>query len=176
LIYITIKRCHQTMVSMEDENFTTLRKRSPVVDRGRPRERSVDPSVRKSVTFKLDTITDEWERFKDGICDKYPSIKFPDEYCETDVISASVTGIDTNLCDVVNSLPSNVKFNVQQDGRVVVEFRKVVEVEHVYPPVKIKLVMPSKNSIIIFIWLLCMVSVAAFIKLNYEKYKKLLWI
>lgn len=161
-----------------DDN-AVLRKRtqssiSSIERVGRPRERSVDPGVRKRVTIqeeiKTDTLADDWELFKESIYDKYPNIKFPDEYFDNDIVSASITGIDANLTEILGSVPKNVTFNVQKDGRVIVEFKKPERV-----PVKIKIMLPSKNTLIVFAWLLCLVGVSVFIKLNLEKYKRLMW-
>jgi hypothetical protein len=165
---------------MEESDHVSLRKRgsTPVIERtGRPRERSVEPGFRKRETAKkevVDTLLNDWESFKETFGDKYPNIKFPDEYFDTDVVSASVAGIDANLKDVVGYMPENVTFNVQQDGRIVVEFKKQARVE-TSTPIKIKIGLPSKNTLILSSWLLCMVCVAIFIKLNVEKYKKLMW-
>lgn len=150
---------------MEDGNFPALRKRM-----GRARERSVDPGTRTRAIAVVDdtALLDEWDLFKESIYDKYPSIKFPEEYCDMDVITASVSGIDTNLVSVINSVPENVKFNVQQDGRIVIEFRKA-------EPVPEQIKFPVKYRLLAF-WIICAICFVAFVILNLGKYKKLLWI
>lgn len=171
---------------MESLDYTTLRKRTPVVERtgranernveSRARERSVEPRAR-SVKFVevVDPLMDGWEVFKDEMMTKFPNVKFPDEYCDTDVITASVSGIDTDVMDVLKTAPPNVKFNVQQDGRLVVEFTKTEQVPVPVPAVPIKFKMPSRKSFTVMVWLLSLVALGVFIKLNHEKYKKLLW-
>lgn len=157
--------------TMENLEYTALRKRTtPFV--GRPRERSVEPKSRK-VQFvdTTDPLMDGWELFKDEMMTKFPNIKFPDEYCDTDVITSSVSGIGVNIHEVMKKVPSNVNFTVQQDGRLVVEFTKPDKA----PVVKKSIQMPSRKIIVIIIWLFSLIAMGAFIKLNFEKYKKLLW-
>lgn len=158
---------------MENLEYTTLRKRTTATERvGRPRERSVETKSRK-VQFvdTTDPLMDGWELFKDEMMTKFPNIKFPDEYCDTDVITSSVSGIGVNIHEVMKKVPSNVNFTVQQDGRLVVEFTKPDKA----PVVKQSIQMPSRKIIVIIIWLFSLIAMGAFIKLNFEKYKKLLW-
>lgn len=143
-----------------DLDGSTLRQRTS--SNSRPvRERSREPTPRVSEQ-EIDNL---WESFKDETIARYPTVKFPDEYHDTDTVTSSVCGDNIDLREFVGK-KSHVKFKIQQDGRVVIEFRA--------PVVPVPLVPPFLKSVklwVIVMWVIVMCGTGVFVTLNLEKYK-----
>lgn len=142
---------------MEDENLQ-LRKRT-----GRVRERSVEPSIRrKQVDDRL------WEQFKDHVIKQFPAIKFPDEYIDEHIVTASVAGVD-DVLEFAKAIKGKATLNTQ-DGRIVLEY----DIEKQRQKVRHINMVVSTRFWVFISWLMSFIFTVRFIILNLEKYKKLL--
>lgn len=155
-------------MSEEDLQYTTLRKRT--------RERSVDPGSRfkkavektsvKPPPTDSDNAPDEgWETFKDYVLEMFPCVKFPDEYNDDGIITASVTGI-LDMQTFLDKFRDIIKLNIQ-DGRIVIEYDVNKKFKKPVPKDK-------TNIAVLIFWVIITILTIAFITVNYEKYMKLL--
>jgi len=150
---------------IENENFT-LRKRVTT------NEKDTDLNTRKVVKYPIvvNTLIDEWELFKDDMMTKFPSVSFPNEYCDTERITASVMGMNADITLVIQRCPPNVLFSVQQDGRLLVEFTKPTST----PSPRSRPFEWNRIYTVLALWVLSLLLLIIFIKSNYEKYMILL--